>query len=460
MNLKTAIKVIISFVLISSCSLDPKYKTPEIDLPFSEADKSKKQISLVSWEEFFESSELQKVIKLALENNRDLKISALNIESAWTIHGSQRANLLPNISVVASKTMQKAPSAFAAFTPKQQFRANLVLTSYEIDFFGRLRSLKKSALEDYLATKEANNVVKISLISEVANSYIQLLADLSNLKFSEEALELQNKKFQLIEKRYNNGIDSPTVFFNAKSNLENARSSNETYKKLVAQDKNALMLLIGIFDEKLLPIELQIDNVKINESLLDFVTSKNLLLRPDVKKAEHDLKSANANIGAARAAFFPSITLTGNQGYNSRELKTLFDNPSRTFSPQVNLPIFNGGSQYYSLKNANLQKKIEIINYEKAIQTAFSETLDQLSERQALESQLKSADESLKSIAKISEISDLKLQLGAINSLSDIDAKLNMLSNKQSRTNVKKDYIANLITLYKVMGGGSEIEYK
>ncbi|MBM5782996.1 MAG: multidrug transporter, partial [Pelagibacterales bacterium] len=185
MNLKTAIKVIISFVLISSCSLDPKYKTPEIDLPFSESDKSKKQISLVSWEEFFESPELQKVIKLALENNRDLKISALNIESAWAIHGSQRANLLPNISAVASKTMQKAPSAFAAFTPKQQFRANLVLTSYEIDFFGRLRSLKKSALEDYLATKEANNVLRISLISEVVNSYIQLLADLSNLKYSE-----------------------------------------------------------------------------------------------------------------------------------------------------------------------------------------------------------------------------------------------------------------------------------
>jgi len=320
--------------------------------------------------------------------------------------------------------------------------------------------LKKLALEDYLATKEANNVLRISLISEVVNSYIQLLADLSNLKYSEEALELQNKKYQLIEKRYNTGIDSPTVFFNAKSNLENAKSSNETYKKLVAQDKNALMILIGVFDEKLLPMELQIDDVKINEALLDFVASKNLLLRPDVKKAEHDLKSANASIGAARAAFFPSITLTGNQGYNSRELKTLFDNPSRTFSPQINLPIFNGGANYYNLKNTNIQKKVEIINYEKAIQTAFRETLDQLSERQALESQLKSADESLKSIVKISDISDLKMQLGAINSISDIDAKLSTLSNKQSRTNVKKEYIANLITLYKVMGGGSEIEYK
>lgn len=457
MNLKKTIKVIISFILISSCTLDPKYKTPEVDLPFSEDDKSKKQIALVSWQEFFASEELQKLIKLALENNRDLKVATLNIETAQAIHGSQRANLLPTISAFASETRQKAPSSFASFTPKRQYRANLSLTSYEIDFFGRLRSLKKSALEDYLASKEAMNLAKISLISEVANSYAQLLVDKENLKISEETLLLQQKKYEITEKRHNQGLDSPTTLLQMQTLLESAQVNNETYKKLVAQDKNALMLLVGVFDEKNLVTEITIDNLKINEDLLEFVASKNLLLRPDIKQAEHNLKSANANIGAARAAFFPSISLSGTDGYGSRDLKNLFKNPTWTYTPQVNLPIFTGGRNFYNLKEANVTKKIEIVNYEKAIQTAFREALDSLAERKALESQLKSTENSLAAVQKITDISDLKLQQGVVNSLSDFDDKINLLSAQQNRNNLKKEYIANLITLYKVMGGGSEL---
>ena len=364
---------------------------------------------------------------------------------------------MPSVNATATETKQGVPAAFSRFTPRKQFRANLALAAYEIDFFGRLRNLKKSALENFLASEQARNITKIAIITEVANSYSQLLLDREILKILEENLSVQNQKYELLKLRYENGIDSKSDLLNSQIMLENAKANCETYKKLVQQDQNALMILVGKFDDKILPQESTIDQIKIDESLLDFIPSKSLLTRPDIKQAEHQLKSANANIGAARAAFFPSITLTGTYGYGSSDLNSLFDSRSWTFSPQINLPIFNGGKNTANLNLANLTKKIEIIEYEKVIQTAFRETLDQLAERKSAVNQLKSFEDIFNFRKKNYEISELKNHEGIISKIDLFDTKIAFLTAQQNRLSAKKEYLSNLITLYKVLGGGSEI---
>lgn len=450
---------VIAILLInSSCTMAPWYKKPKVDLPFADATSDKQKIALISWQQYFASDDLKRVIQLALDNNRDLRVANINIESAQGAYGVSRANLLPAVGAAVSETRQGVPSAFASFIPKRQFRANLTLTSYEVDFFGRLRSLKKSAAEDFLATEEARNVTKISLICETANAYAQLILDRELLEVAKENLQAQTNRYKFVERRYKNGIDSQTDLLNATALIENSKINFENYQKLVEQDKAALMLLTGVFDEKSLPQISAINDIKINEDLLDFVPSQSLLLRPDIKQAEHALKSANANIGAARAAFFPSISLTGNYGYGSRDLDTLFDAKSWTFAPQINLPIFSGGRNFANLTIANARKKIEIANYEKAIQAAFREALDQLAERKSISNQLNSYDEILKARQKNYDFSEKKHKVGINSALNVLDDQLTFLAAKQARATAKKEYLANLITLYKVMGGGSEVE--
>ena len=453
------------FATISACTLAPKYTRPQTDIPLKSADATKKKIATISWQEFFKSPDLQKVIQLALDNNHDYRIANLNIESAQAAYGVARSNLLPSINAVGSETRQGISGPLAAITPKKQYRLNLTLTSYEVDFFGRLRSLKKSALENYLATEQARNITKIALISETANIYSQLLLDKEILEIAKENLTTQSDRYKFTELRYQNGIDSQADLLNAEALIEGAKTTVETYTKFVAQDKNALMFLTGNFDEALLPKDAKIlfpkeptiNDIKIEEDLLDLIPSESLLARPDVQQAEHILKSANTDIGAARAAFFPSITLTGTYGYATKDLSTLFNSTAWSFAPQINLPIFSGGRNFANLKLANVRKKIEIAQYEKSIQTAFRETLDQLAEREATVNQLKSFDQILKARQKSYDISEAKHKVGISSALNVLDSKILFLTARQNQASMKKDYIVNLVNLYKVFGGGSEV---
>lgn len=446
--------------VIASCTLAPNYKRPKVELPLEQpASAAKKKIAIISWQEYFVSPDLQRVIQTALFNNRDMRVANLNIESAQATQGVVRSNLLPTINATGYETRQGVPSSFSSFMPKKQFRANVSLATYEVDFFGRLRSLKKSALEDFLASEQARNVIRISLISEVVNSYAQLLLDRELLKIAEKNATAQGDRYKFSELRYKNGIDSQTDLINAEATIETAKNTFETYKKLVKQDENALMLLMGVFDESALPAQdVAFGDIKINEDLLDLVPSSSLFLRPDIQQAEHELKSANANIGAARAAFFPSITLTGNYGYASREMSNLFDSKTWSFTPQINMPLFAGGRNLYNLKLADLRKKVEIAQYEKAIQTAFREVSDQLAERDAIVSQFESFDKILKSRKKGNDIAEVKHQVGISSALNVVDAKIALFTAEQNQASARKEYIANLIALYKVMGGGSELE--
>ncbi len=439
--------------------MEPHYQRPYNKVPLQPTtNPNKKNINNISWQEFFTSPDLQRIIQLALDNNRDLKVANLNIESAQETYGISRANLLPSVNAIAFETKQGVPGAFAAFTPRKQFRANISLASYEIDFFGRLRSLKKSAMEDLLSTVEAHNVMKISVISETVNAYAQLLMDSEILQIAADNVVEQTNRYKFSELRYKNGIDSRATLLNNESLMESAKITYENYKKIVEQDKSALMILTGVFDEKSLPQISNLNEIKINEELLEFVPSESLLSRPDVKQAEHNLKSANANIGAARAAFFPAITLTGNYGYGSRELGTLLKSNLWSFTPQISLPIFNGGKNFANLKLADVRKKVQIANYEKAIQTAFKEASDELNHRQAIVNQLKSSEKILKARQKAFDLSVAQHKQGISSARDIVDTKLALLSARQDQATTKKEYIANLIMLYKALGGGSDLE--
>lgn len=441
--------------------MEPKYERPEASVPFAEVQNPNKQkVATISWQEFFKSPDLQRIIQLALDNNKDLKTAALNIEVAEGTYGIARSNLLPTIAATGVETRQGVPSTFASFTPKRQYRANVGFTSYELDLLGRIRSLKKSAWEDYLSITEAENVMKISVIAQTANAYAQYLLDRQLMKIAEENMKAQEDLYKLTEIRYQNNIDSQTTLLNYDNLLEAAKVNFANYKKSVEQDKNALMALTGVFDEKSIPQDKTINDIQIAENLLDFIPSKNLLSRPDIKQAEHDLKSANANIGAARAAFFPYITLSGSYGYASRNLDTLFDNRTWTFSPQLNVPIFSGGRNVANLDITKARKNIRIAQYEKAIQTAFREALDELAEREAVTNKLTSYEKILKARDTAYKISESKNKVGLLSKMDVLESRLSYFNAELNQLSTKKESIANLITLYKVMGGGAEVVEK
>lgn len=452
------IKFLTILLLLASCTMAPRYEKPKANLPFVDSqDSSKEKITRISWDKFFVSQDLQRIINLALENNRDLRIANLNIESAQAAHGVARADLLPTINAVGSETRQGVPGTFAAFTPKKLVKANLSLSTYEIDFFGRLQSLKKSAYEQFLATQQARNVMKITVISETVNAYAQLLLDRQILKIAEKNLKAQEDKYHFSELRYQNGIDSKSTLLLAQTVHAGAVADYETYKKLVQQDQNALMVLTGIFDEKSLPQDASLDDIKINEDLLEFVPSEVLLSRPDIMQAEHILKSANADIGAARAAFFPTISLTGSYGYSSRDYGSLFNSRLWTFTPQISLPIFSGGRNFANLKIADVQKKVEVAQYEKAIQTAFREVLDQLAERESVSNQLKAYEDILAARGTTYDLLNKRYAEGISNNVDVLDALILLTNAEQNRASMKKQYIMNLVMLYKVFGGGNEV---
>jgi multidrug efflux system outer membrane protein len=325
-----------------------------------------------------------------------------------------------------------------------------------VDFFGRLRSQKKSAFEDYLSSVEAMNIVRIAVITQTANAYAQYLLDRQILKIAEENLAALEEKLKLVELRKKNNIDSATTYLAAQNAAETARISVETYNKIVEQDKNALMALTGVFDIRSIPQDLAIDDIKINQSALDFVASENLLARPDIKQAEHNLIAANANIGAARAAFFPSISLTANYGYTSRQLNGLFDSKMWSLTPQINLPIFSGGRNIANLNIAEARKNLQVAQYEKTIQNAFRETLDSLAEKKALDNQKQSYTNIFKASQASYRISEKKNKVGAMSKMDVINAKISLLEAEKNHLSNKKELLANLITLYKVMGGGAD----
>jgi multidrug efflux system outer membrane protein len=427
----------------------------------SRAEKTaEKRVADIPWREFFVDSRLQKLIDLALTNNRDLRVATLNIERSQALYQIQRSNLLPKVDATAGAGFQRTPATLSSTghaVTSDQYNVGLGVSSYEVDLFGRVRSLKDQALEQYLATEQAQRSVQISLVSQVAATYLALAADRERLQLARETLSNQQESFKLTRSRFEAGVSSALDMNQAQTIVDTARVDIARYMALVAQDENALALVVGsAVPADLLPPALS-DTLTSLMDITPGLPSDVLLSRPDILQAEGLLKGANANIGAARAAFFPRITLVSTIGFGSDDLVGLFKPGSFAwkFAPQITLPIFDSGSNRAGLTVAQVDRDIAVAQYEKSIQTAFREVADALAQRGTIDDQLAAQQSLTDSTAESFRLSRARFEKGVDNYLTVLDSQRSLYGAQQNLIAVRLTRLANLVTLYKVLGGGA-----
>lgn len=455
------------FFLVGGCTLAPKYTQPKAPIPDKwpqgEAYKGAKAPSgapiapKLGWKGFFTDPKLQKVIQMALNNNRDLKLAALNVEYARALYGVRRAELFPTVGAAGSESKRRSSSDLTRpGEPRttKQFSVNLGITSWEIDFFGRIRSLKERALQEYLATEQARRSAQIALVSEVGRVYLTLAADRGNLKLARSTLGTQQGVYDLIRRQYEVGLASKLDLRRAQTQVDAARQDVARYTQRVAQDENALNLLAGSpVPKKLLPGDLS--SVNPPKDISPGLSSEVLLRRPDVMTAEHRLKAAYAYIGAARAAFFPRISLTTSVGTASDELSGLFNSGTNTwsFAPRIAMPIFDMRT-WAALRVTKAERKIALTQYERAIQTAFREVADALAVKGTINRQLSAQQSLVDALQDAYRLSKDRYVKGIDSYLSVLDAQRSLYASQQALTSLRLSKIANQVRLYAVLGGG------
>jgi len=412
----------------------------------------------LKWREFFADERMQRVIETALKNNRDLRVAALNVDRARGLYRIQRAELLPRAETKLIATKQRVRlSSQPGLVTLEEYGVNLGVSAWEIDFFGRIRSLSQRALEEYFATEQARRSAQILLISEVANAYLTLAADRENLKLAHSTLETQQAAYNLIKRRFEVGLAPELDLRQVQTRVDSARVDVARYTELAAKDENALNLLAGSpVAAGLLPQELSV--VKPLSDVSPGTTSEVLLRRPDILQAEHVLKGANANIGAARAAFFPRISLTTAIGTASGDLSGLFKSGSYVwnYAPQIILPIFDART-WAGLTVSKVDREIAVAQYEKTIQGAFREVADTLARRGTLEDQMEAQQSLLDATAKTYRLSNARYEKGIDIYLNVLDAQRSLYSAQQGLIAVRLAKLANQVRLYAVLGGGGEV---
>ena len=452
---------------LGGCSLAPKYTRPAAPVPDSwpggpayKEPPATGQAPLaadVQWRQFFTDPRLTKIIDTSLDNNRDLRVAALNVEKARAMYRIQRAELLPRLETGVTASKQRVTiSGQTGLVTLQQFGVNLGLTSWELDFFGRIRSLKDKALEEYFATDQARQSAQILLVSEVANAYLTLASDRENLKLAQSTLESQQAAYNVIARRVEVGFAPELDLRQVQTRVDSARVDVARYTAQVAQDENALNLLAG----SPVPADLTPQALSAIKPLPDVsagMSSEVLLRRPDILQAENLLKGANANIGAARAAFFPRITLTTAIGSASGQLSGLFGPGSAVWSyaPQVVLPVFDART-WSALKVTKVDRDIAVAQYEKAIQSAFREVSDALAQRGTLGDQLAAQQSLVEASAKTYALSNARYEKGIDIYLNVLDAQRSLYGAQQGLIAIRLARLANQVKLYAVLGGGAE----
>lgn len=462
------VSVLCALVLCAGCSLMPAYQRPAAPVaaqfPGQAAAPAEASVAAeLGWQDLFVDARLRELIGLALTNNRDLRVAALNIEKARALYGVQRAATLPTVNASASGSGSRIAadqSATGSAMVTHGYSASVGLSAYELDLFGRVRSLNEQALQTFLAREETRRSTHISLVAEVASAYLTLAADQDRLRLARETLRAQGQSYELTRRSAEVGVASELTVRQAQTSVETARGDVASYTAQVAQDRNALALLLGTeVPERCLPDGLGDVTTAVfggRDTLPVGLPSTLLQRRPDVLAAERQLQAANANIGAARAAFYPRIALTASAGYSSTQLDQLFKDGHGVWSfvPQVTLPIFDGGANRANLAGARVDRDIALAQYEQSIQTAFREVADALAVRATI-------DERLDAQASLVEASDASLQLSQARFQRGVDSYLNVLDSQrtlytaqQSLIGVRLNRASNLVTLYKVLGGG------
>ena len=463
---KSLISLAVTAFVLGGCSLIPEYKQPAAPVAaqypqgpaYSPAEAANVAAAEQGWRQFFHDPALQQLIQTALVNNRDLRVAALNIDAYRAQYRIQRADLFPAVSATGSGSRQRVPANLSTSGESgitSQYSATLGVSAYELDLFGRIRSLSEQALETYFSSEEARRSTQISLVANVANAYLTWQADQELLKLTQNTLKAFEESYRLTSRSNEVGVSSALDLSQSRTSVESARVSLARYQRQVAQDLNSLTLLLGSGLPNNLP-----QAQPLSADLLSLVPagmpSELLQRRPDILQAEHELKAANANIGAARAAFFPSISLTANAGTISPDLSGLFNGGSGTwlFQPSINIPIFNAGSLRASLDYSKIQKEISVANYEKAIQTAFQEVSDGLTARKTFNEQLQAQSDFVAANQDYYRLAERRYRIGIDSNLTFLDAQRSLFSAQQSLITDRLSQLTSEVNLYKALGGG------
>lgn len=451
-------------LLLGGCSFIPVYERPAAPVPETYAGSDATPAlqgateSVAAWQDYFAEPRLRQLIDAALANNRDLRVAALNIEQARAAFQVRRADLFPSVGLAANAS--RAPAAGSGDLTNS-FSVGMAVSAWEIDFFGRIASLKEQALAQYFATEEGRNAAQVSLVAAVANGWLNLLADEELLDLSRQTLASREESVRLTKMRLDSGVASELDFRQAESLAHAARAILAQQQRQRALDENALALLLG----QPLPEEIR---ASLAGSRLDHGTpamaplpaglpSALLTRRPDIRQAEQQLIAANANIGAARAAFFPRIALTAQAGTASGELSGLFKSGSWgfTIAPSLLLPIFDAGRNQANLEGAQANRSIAVAQYEKAIQTAFREVSDALAGQATLSEQARSLQLQAQAENARLQLADLRYRNGVSSYLDLLDAQRSLFAAQQAAVQVKLAQLQNQVALYKALGGGA-----
>ena len=458
---RLALAALAASAVLAGCSMIPTSERPAapIDAQWPGATATTASASTpaaeLAWQDYFSDPALRRLIGIALVNNRDLRVAVLNIEQARAQLGIKRADQFPTVN--AGITGSRTPNSSGGTT--SAYSAGLLVTAYEIDFFGRVASLKEQALAQYLATTEGSKTAQISLISTVAQTWLSLLADEELLALSKQTLATREDSLKLVQLRLENGAASELDRHQAQSLAAAARVTLAQQQRQRALDENALVLLLG----QAVPAEVraqfasaQLTQLRLPE-LPAGLPSDLLTRRPDIRQAEQLLIANNANIGAARAAFFPRISLTAGFGSGSDALAGLFKDGSWgfTMAPQLLLPLFDAGRNQAGLDSAKTGRDIAVAQYEKAIQSAFREVADALAGRDTLAEQLRAQQTQTDAETQRLRLTDLRLQNGAASQLDSLDAQRSLFGAQQALVQTRLAYLQNQVVLYKTLGGGA-----
>jgi outer membrane protein, multidrug efflux system len=444
---------------ISSCSLVPEYFRPAAPVPEAypglPANESVAEAPPLTWQNYFPDADLQKLIQVGLAHNRDLKTAVLRMDEAKATYGIQKADRLPtiqgNLAYDRSRTVFSSSQAFEA----ELFRVGVGISDYEIDIFSRVKSLSQAALEQYLAVAENRQAIQATLVTEIATQYVNLLSIHAQLKLAQQTLNDRKQTLQRTQRRFEAGLDQILDVKAAQIQVEQVQAQYAQWQRQLETTRNALYLLLGEPSQRTTLTIKPVESLRLGTTPAG-LPSTLLTRRADIRAAEHQLKAANANIGAARAAFYPRLQLTTNIGLVNSDFSKLFTQTGSNywaFSPQLVIPIFNYGRNKANLNLAEARQHIEVANYEKTIQTAFKEVMDVLSTRTAI------AEESA-SRTRLSDLESSRLQLvkrkldqGLVTYLELLDSQRSVLDAQAQALQIQQLALQNQVSLYKALGG-------
>lgn len=464
----TAAAVLALTALLAGCNLAPTYQTPALPVadqvlntaaPVVASAQALQQAQALQW---LQSAPLREVVALALSHNRDLRVALENIEKARAQYGITRADLLPSVNAQAQGNRARTAadlSSNGTSSTSSQYTAQLGFASYELDLWGRIRNLNEAGLQQFLQSQDNQRNVQLGLVADVANAWLTLAADQARLQLARDTLHSREQSLALMQRQHTIGASSGLELVQNQTTVDTARGDVASYTAQVERDRNALQLLVGgSVPQALLPTASTLTDPQTAAALLPVpapLPSSVLLRRPDVQAAERNLQAMNANIGAARAAMFPTISLTASVGTGSRELDGLFGGGNSTWSfiPLVKLPIFDGGRNRAGVQVAESNQRIALSQYEKTVQTAFKETADVLADRAQWSERLAAQTSLVASTQKALDLSDARFKAGMDNYLTVLDARRSLYSAQQTLIGLRLSEQQNRVTLWKVLGG-------